>query len=688
MADEKTAKPDTKPTSAAETSLYTPEPPSESVSDVQLAGAATGAAPSFRAPSPSPTPPPSYVPRPPVRRDQRPPALSPGATIDDFEIVRLLGCGAFGHVYLARQISLDREVALKVSANRGSEGRSMARLEHAHIVQVFSEKVDEASDQRLLCMQLVPGVGLEKIIGSIGMQLDVQRSLTPTPANKAAPTDQNTSPPSWRGSDVLAIIDINASLPTALDPAALRDREAIAEMDAIEATAWIGARLAEALDFAHQRGVLHRDIKPANILVSPYGRPMLADFNISSQQVESEGGEMFGGTVAYMAPEHLDAFNPANDSTEAAVTERADIYSLGLVLDELLHGCPPQMTLDPQAAMVDRLRSLADQRRQRPPCTQVAVPGARKTLEQTICRCLAAYPQDRFATGAELAEQLEGCRQLRQAERALPSDARVGIGRIVPWILAKPFLWFVILVVVPQIVASVFNISYNASQIAEHLTERQQQMFMKLVTIYNVAMYPVALALFAWAFFPVRRTWRAMHAAAPLIPGRVSAARNQTLQLPLWVAGLSAAGWLPGGILFPAAISARTSMLNFETWMHFAASFTLSGLIALAYSLCGSQYVIQRALYPRMWDDVRHFTVAARQELAPMAARLVWIQRLAGSAFVAAVLVLGLSDGETSSAFKVLVIGLILLGMFGYQLATGVTRSLTDIVIALTGTKR
>ena len=76
-------------------------------------------------------------------------------------------------------------------------------------------------------------------------------------------------------------------------------------------------------------------------------------------------------------------------------------------------------------------------------------------------------------------------------------------------------------------------------------------------------------------------------------------------------------------MLFPAIISARTGMLAPHVWMHFIASFTLSGLIALAYSLCGSQFVIQRALYPRMWDDVRHFTAVARQELAPMATRLV-----------------------------------------------------------------
>lgn len=663
---------------APETQEYTPEAPS-AVSDVKLADMSTGAAPSFREPPPADRP--GFVPRPPIRRDQRPPALPPGAKIDDFEVVRLLGRGAFGHVYLARQISLDREVALKVSANRGSEGRTMARLEHAHIVQVFSEKVDEDSDQRLLCMQLVPGVGLEKIIGSLDMQMNISRTL----AESQGEAD-DSSPATWRGSDVLAIIDTSAQLPTALDPAALRDREALGGMDDVETTAWMGARLAEALDFAHQRGVLHRDIKPANILVSPYGRPMLADFNISAQQVDEAGSEMFGGTVAYMAPEHLDAFNPADDTTEDAVSTQADIYSLGLVLDELLHGRLPQLTHAPGASMVERLRKLADYRRQKPPRTKEVVPSARKTLELSICRCLAPNPQDRFGTGADLAEQLEGCRQMRSAERALPAAADSTYWNVVPWILQRPFLWFVLLVVIPQVVASVFNISYNMTQIVTHLTDEQQQLFDKLVLVYNALMYPVALVLFAWAFIPVRRTWLRMHAATPLGAGEVTAARRQAMRLPLWVAGLTAAGWLPGGVLFPAILSLRTEVLSSHVWFHFIASFTLSGLIALAYSLLGSQFVIQRALYPRMWDDVRQFTAIARQELAPMAKRLAWIQLLAGSAFVAAVLMLAFND--ITPMFRGVVASLIVLGWAGYQLATQVTGSLTQIVLALTAGKK
>src|SRR5437660_1543260 len=78
---------------------------------------------------------------------------------------------------------------------------------------------------------------------------------------------------------------------------------------------WRGAGRGEALAHARGRGVLPRDIKPANILLSRYGRPLLADFNIAFDAHRARGGEAeIGGTLAYMAPEHLDAFNPEGDT--------------------------------------------------------------------------------------------------------------------------------------------------------------------------------------------------------------------------------------------------------------------------------------------------------------------------------------------------------------------------------------
>jgi serine/threonine protein kinase len=634
----------------------------------------TAAAPSFRAPAiepargrqDSPTVP-LAVPVERILGKDRPLALLPGARVDDFEIVRMLGRGAFGIVYLARQISLDRHVALKVSANRGSEGRTMARLEHQHIVQVFSESVEVDFNQRLLCMQLVPGVSLDKLIGAIHAKWAGKR------------TD---GPPPWTGRELLSTIDSAASLPAAFDPSALHDREALAAMDAVEATAWFGSRLAEALDFAHKHGVLHRDIKPANILVNPYGRPMLADFNISSQPTGSEPGgeEVFGGTFAYMAPEHLDAFNPSDPTEPEAVDQRSDLYSLGLVLNQLLAGRMSFEMPPPGLSLAETLRVMSDERREKHVTCREGSPSARQTLERTIGRLLEPAPENRFANGAQLAEQLDGCRQLRAAERQLPQPRRWAT-----WILARPFLWLVVLVILPQLVASAVNITYNLTQIVGHFTDEQRQWFNWLVLGYNAIVYPIALAVFVMVVRPVWQCWLALGQARPLSEEQAAAARQKALRLPRWIALLAALGWYPGGILFPLVIEEWAPPLAPHLAGHLIASFWLSGLIAMAYSLCGVQFVVLRVLYPGMWLDTRHFASAARQELAPMSGRLTRIQFLAGSIpLVGAILLVILGGGTANLTFRLLVAGLIALGIVGYHFASAVTGSLSQVVVTLT----
>jgi serine/threonine protein kinase len=627
--------------------------------DVRLADSATGAAPSF----PQPTPIPTVTTAP---RVKAPLVMLPGARVDDFEIVRLLGRGSFGHVYLARQLSLDRLVALKVSANRGSEGRTMARLEHQHIVQVYSERVDPDFNQRLLCMQLVPGIGLEKLIATLHA--------------KTYPTD-------WNGAELLAIIDRSASLPAALDPSALHDRVALSRMDSVEATAWFGARLAEALDFAHRHGVLHRDIKPANILVNPYGRPLLADFNIASQPVGSEpsGDEMFGGTFAYMSPEHLDAFNPTETTGADAVTARSDVYSLGVVLHQLLDGQTniPTPQRKPKERLAETLRTMAGARRRERPACSAGRLGARMTLQRTLARCVEPQPEDRFASGAELAEQLDGCRRLRQAERQLPQ-----VQKLFQPILRSPFLWLIILMILPQVVGSAVNITYNYTQIIKRLNEDQAELFVyRLVPYYNAVAYPVAMTLFVLTVLPVRRCWRALLRGEPVTDADVKEARCKALRLPKWFAALVVLGWFPGGVLFPFAIDQFAPTLDWLVSAHFIASFWMSGLIALAYSLCGANFIVIRVLYPSLWSDARGFGETARSELATVTRQLAWIQMLAGSIpLVAAILVVNVM--ETGNAiYQLLVVALIVLGMVGSHVTNLVTRRLSRVVEALTSTK-
>ena len=212
---------------------------------------------------------------------------------------------------------------------------------------------------------------------------------------------------------------------------------------------------------------------------------------------------------------------------------------------------------------------------------------------------------------------------------------------------------------------------------------------MRLVTIYNLATYPVAIAVFRLGRVPCAAALDrdARLDSAPAWRRRRSAAARPCSCRSGWPV-LRGCGWLPGGVLFPAIISWRTSPpLSWQTWGHFAASFTLSGLIALAYSLCGSQFIVERALYPRMWDDVRDFTATTRRELAPMTAPIEWIQRLSVPFRCAAISIERAWARPTFTGVHQCRHGFIVLGMFGSRLATRATRHLTDTAVALTGIK-
>ena len=247
--------------------------------------------------------------------------LQLGQKLDDFELRARLGIGAFGTVFQAWQGSMKRWVALKVSASKAAEPETLAQMHHPSIVGVYDQKQLAELGLHLMYMEYVPGGTLQAVIDQL---------------NRAKPEERT-------GLLFLRTIDENLKLRGEFPPADSAQRHQLAEMSWPEVVCWIGIRLSRALDHAHSQGVLHRDIKPANVLLSAEGLPRLADFNVGCcSKIEGAGpAAFFGGSLAYMSPEQLEAFNPACSRTVESLDGRSDLYSLGVLLWELLTGRTP-----------------------------------------------------------------------------------------------------------------------------------------------------------------------------------------------------------------------------------------------------------------------------------------------------------------------------------------------------------
>jgi serine/threonine protein kinase/tetratricopeptide (TPR) repeat protein len=250
-----------------------------------------------------------------------------GDELFGFQLRQELGRGAFARVFLAEQADLaGRPVVLKVSGIDGNEPQTLAQLQHTNIVPIYSVHEDSQAGLRAVCMPYFGGASLSQVLRVLHTETDM-----PTAGQQLA--------------DALANCASHSSdfrLQSAAHyPAICNLQSAICNQNYLRAVVWIVARLAEALQHAHERGVLHRDIKPSNILLAADGEPMLLDFNLAQTAADDPGRATLGGTVAYMAPEHLRAMAKRDPEQARQVGRPADIYSLGMVLYEMLTGRSP-----------------------------------------------------------------------------------------------------------------------------------------------------------------------------------------------------------------------------------------------------------------------------------------------------------------------------------------------------------
>jgi len=355
-----------------------------------------------------------------------------GDSIGPYSLRRELGRGSFARVYLANQTDLeDRLVVVKVSTRATREPWLLARVRHAHIVEIFSHATVDDGAFQLICMPFWGGATLAAVLGT---RWDTR--------NRPA-----------LGRELLADLDSVAAPEYPVDNPSRPAREIISRMTYGQAVAWIVARLAEALDHAFRRGVAHGDVKPSNILLSADGNPMLLDFNLArdwaAAGIDANLADP-GGTLAYMAPERLRDLAPSNRSTNGAglgclVAEPhsgspdrvsseetrgsnsadprphlGDIYSLGMVLIEALNGrLPEQVAIPGGRASSRRFASLKSAALTcavarsgspvnwiRKSLASAGYPSS-SGLHSILQRCLDPDPLKRYRRGWDLAQDLD-----------------------------------------------------------------------------------------------------------------------------------------------------------------------------------------------------------------------------------------------------------------------------------------
>ncbi len=308
-----------------------------------------------------------------IQVDDQPPVFpEAGERLGELQLLRQLGQGAVGRVFLATQPSLsDRPLVVKITPQSGDEHLSLARLQHTHIAPLYSVQDFPGRRLRAICMPYLGGTSWAAILHALK-----DRSGGPRTGRRVVELLERAE----RGKPV----EWNRSGPAL---------HFLSRASYVQAVSWIGACLADALQYAHARGLLHLDVKPSNVLLGGDGQPMLLDFHLAREVVpaHSKTLDRLGGRRGYMSPEQEQAAAALREgkSNPSPLDGRSDIYSLGVLLYESLAGrLPPADEAESRRVL------------------RASDPEIGRGLEDVIHKCLARRPAARYQDAGLLATDL------------------------------------------------------------------------------------------------------------------------------------------------------------------------------------------------------------------------------------------------------------------------------------------
>ena len=483
--------------------------------------------------------------------------------IGDFRLLGEPDRGGFAVVYRALQKSPQRTVALKISQHRTQEASVLARLEHPHIVRVHEER--EWRGWHLLCMQYVPG-------GSLRQVIRFMRKIEPCATHRAHP---------HRGHRRSSSEPRNQPRQARAPRLFRRGRLAANRLPD-----W--RQIGHALHFAHVRGVQHRDIKPANVLLSTEGSPLLADFNLSfGSQVEGESpDDHFGGSIPYMSPEQLEVLIGRRAAKELGPA--SDVYSLGIVLEELATGQRPHDLDAFSKSGADTRQELIARRRTG--LTRTEIPAALpQGLRLVLDDCLEPDPNRRCNDASHMARRLQLCTR-RDLHDLLHPGQSSWLGRCAQW----PLPALVVLGLIPNVLVALVNGVYLYYYSYEGRDASRESFFGHyLGVIFGFFLLAIAiLCLYVW---PVVKGVQMVDRASGLWDDQ-----RQLCARPLSVAWIDIlagdpAHWVASGFVY--------YFLTRQALGQLVASQLMHGLIASSVTFLLITLVATESFFPRLLRD-------------------------------------------------------------------------------------
>ncbi len=556
--------------------------------------------------------------------------LPADSRIDEFVIVKLLGRGAFASVYLARQETMQRLVALKLAARTGDESQALARLDHPNIVRVYDQRSRQQPPHELIYMEYLPGGTLADVIAQLASSPAPMPA--PMPAQAAELTAEQvtaeqvtaeqlaaeqlaaeqlaaeqvtaetgavgpTLPAGGRalpagGRALLGCLDKHLVGSGQLPPEHSESRQWLAEADWPSTVARIGFQLAQALDYAHRRGVYHRDVKPANVLMTAEAIPKLADFNVSVAGGESyaDAAENFGGSLAYMSPEQLSAADPTDSRQAGDLDGRSDLYSLAILLWELWKGERPWQSPRAPQSFSEAIALQIELRGQ-----QLTFPASGSATERAlggVLRDTLQLDRDaRPATGAKLAGQLRLALYPESAPMFYPQPGglRQSLLRFPVWLLTG------CIILIPNAAAGWFNYEYNRVQILERFAEINiEATFYPLATTVNLIAYPLGVVLLLLFTRPIASGIEAARCGRSVPEGSLRAA----WRLGMWAAVIGGSLWTLAGLVYPLVLKACHPEFTWDAAAHFFLSLVLCGGVAWTLPFFGGAAAGVLLYYP------------------------------------------------------------------------------------------